>query len=120
MRKVAYFGTLGGGVCGHYPKVISGNFTDKELRDINKIDCDYTLRLFDGETKFLFFLYGPYTCFGMNASPDDKRGGCMTIVLFEGKAEEKEILNIIHETPFLKNQFDRLVKLKCISMPNIE
>ena len=36
-------------------------------------------------------------------SPDDKRGGSITIVLIEGKDTRKEILGAIETSSFLKN-----------------
>ena len=59
-------------------------------------------------------------CLAFPASPDDKRGGRITIVLIEGKdTSRKEILGAIETSSFLKKQFNRLCELYGVHMPQV-
>lgn len=110
MGRVAYFGTQG--CVGHYPLVISGLFTQEELREFNKVDCD-SFYSYVTEYKPTMFRFGKYTAVGFPASPDDERGGSKTVVFFDGDVTPNEIINVLRNNPFLKSQFNKLfVKYK--------
>ncbi|NDV63896.1 hypothetical protein [Bacteroides sp. 224] len=119
MKRVAYFGTQGGGVAGHYFTAIVGQFSREEEREVIRLDSDKTTAIFEGKRQFKFFDYGKYKCLALNASPDDKRGGSITIALVENATEYKEVLDAIETSNFMRNQFDRLVKITGIPMPQV-
>lgn len=116
MKRVAYFGTQGEGMTGHYFKAIVGNFTPDEIREIEQLDC-YTESIFNYKVKFEFFTYKNYMCFGIPVSPDDRRSGSKTIVCVEDESSCKEVLKIIGYFPFLKNQFNRISEIYGIERP---
>lgn len=119
-KRVAYFGTQGGGIPGHSFTAIVGEFSYEEEREVIRLDCDTTFKVFDGKRQFKFFNYGKYMCLAFPASPDDKRGGSITIVLIEGKdTSRKEILETIGTSSFLKKQFNRLCELYGVQMPQV-
>lgn len=115
MKRVAYFGTEGEGVTGHYFKAIVGDFTQDEIKEIEQLDC-YAESIFNGNIKFKFFTYKNYLCFGVPVSPDDKRGGSKTIALVENAAGRKEVLEVIESSPFLKIQFNRISEIYSIQI----
>ena len=119
-KRIAYFGTQGGGIPGHSFTAIVGEFSYEEEREVIRLDCDTTFKVFDGKRQFKFFNYGKYMCLAFPASPDDKRGGSITIVLIEGKdTSRKEILGAIETSSFLKKQFNRLCELYGVHMPQV-
>jgi hypothetical protein len=119
-KRVAYFGTQGGGIPRHSFTAIVGEFSYEEEREVIRLDCDTTFKVFDGKRQFKFFNYGKYMCLAFPASPDDKRGGSITIVLIEGKdTSRKEILETIGTSSFLKKQFNRLCELYGVQMPQV-
>ncbi len=91
------------GIPGHSFTAIIGEFSYEEEREVIRLDCDTTFKVFDGKRQFKFFNYGNICVLLFLQSPDDKRGGSITIVLIEGKDTRKEILGAIETSSFLKN-----------------
>lgn len=114
---MAYFGT--DGCPGHCFKAISGNFTQEEIYEFERIDCnDKFERLFHGKFCFKFFIYQyVFGCLAFNASPDDKRNGSKTVFFVEGAKNEKEVLYSLKNAPFVKHQFQKLAEIYSVEMP---
>lgn len=117
MKRVAYFGTQGSGEVGHYFIAIKGEFTYEEREEITRLDSYDTLNMFEGKRSFRFFRYGRYLGLAFPASPDDKRGGSITLVVVEKAETHKEVLDALKASEFVKSQFDRLSKIYDISIP---
>lgn len=105
-NKIAYFGTSHKG-SGHHFQAIKGEFSDEEILAIEKLD-GLIEEIFGSPYEAKFFRYLNYLGLAINASPDDERPGSKTIVLVKDGKSEDEILKVIDEYPFLKNQFDRV------------
>lgn len=119
MNRIAYFGTPGDGYIGHHFAAISGEFSREEGEYIEKLDGDDIQKIFKGKRNFCFFKYGNYIGLAFPASPDDKRGGSVTIALVENATDEGDVLKVIEDFPFLKRQFNRLCELYDVQMPKM-
>ena len=106
-RRVIYFGTEGHGRAGHYPLGINCELSQEEYEQIYKVDKLSP----DG-----FFLFDEFLGYGVPFSPDDKRGGCKTIVLVENGTED-EIIYCINNNEFLNRQFNRVKEMYNLNIP---
>lgn len=115
-KRVAYYGT--NGCPGHHFTAITGFFSEQEQRDLEKLDGLVQMK-FGREIMFKSFTYLKYLILAANVSPDDKRGDSITVVAVENADNEKEVIDIINDRPFLKDKFDRICDMYNINYNNL-
>lgn len=110
MDFLAYFGT-DGIISGHFLHVLESekpiSFEDNR-RLAYEIDGNpYLTSNLPYKTPGLLYRNG-ITYYGVTRSPDDKRAGCLTVLIWEGEHTESEVLSKINEYPLTKEQFNKL------------
>lgn len=110
MEFLAYFGT-DGIVTGHYLHILESEkpvSAEDNRRLAYEIDGNpYLMANLPYKTPALLHRNG-MTYYGVTRSPDDKRAGCLTVLIWEGEHNESEVLQKISEYALTKEQFNKL------------
>ncbi len=103
-KRICYFGTRG--KPGHFVYPIAGDFTRKEIENIEKID----LPIYHEAMKADGFIYGSLENFMFYAIPhsmDDKRLGCISAVFVEFATSSNDIRKAIMSNCELRVRFSK-------------
>ncbi len=103
-KRICYFGTRG--KPGHFAYPIAGDFTRKEIENIEKID----LPIYHEAMKADGFIYGSLENFMFYAIPhsmDDKRPGCISAVFVEFATSSNNIREAIMSNCELRVRFSK-------------
>lgn len=103
-NRICYFGTRGR--AGHFAYPIVGNFTEEEIKYIEKID----LPVYHEAMKADGFLYGVLDNFMFYAIPysmDDKRPGCVSAIFVENAKSSNDIREAIMNDAELRWRFGK-------------
>ena len=107
MAKIIYFGTEGNGKSGHYPIGIDEGLTREEYKIWSECDNQVWIdNIYKNPGRHLIKHNGiVYTNYAVPFSVDDDRGGSHTEVFWEGIHPENEIIELIKNNSFLRQQF---------------
>ena len=104
MAKIIYFGT--NGCSGHYPIGIDMALTGEEYDKWKECDNELWKFIRENPGHHLIQHHGEiYTNYGVPFSVDEDRVGDHTELFWEGIHSEKEIIELIKSSTFLKRQF---------------
>lgn len=107
MAKIIYFGTEGNGKAGHYPTGIDKGLTREECKIWSECDNEVWIdNIYKNPGRHLIKHNGiVYTNYAVPFSVDDDRSGSHTEVFWEGIHSENEMIELIKNNSFLKQQF---------------
>lgn len=107
MAKIIYFGTEGNGKSGHYPIGIDKCLTREEYKIWSECDNQVWIdNIYENPGRHLIKHHGVvYTNYAVPFSVDDDRGGSHTEVFWEGIHPENEMIELIKNNSFLRQQF---------------
>lgn len=103
-NRICYFGTRGR--AGHFAYPIVGNFTEEEIKYIEKIDHP----VYHEAMTTNGFLYGVLNNFMFYAIPyskDDKRPGCVSAIFVENAKSSRDIREAIMNDCELRWRFSK-------------
>ena len=107
MAKIIYFGTEGNGKAGHYPMGIDKCLTSEECKIWSECDNQVWIdNIYKNPGRHLIKHHGiVYTNYAVPFSADDERVGSHTEVFWEGVHAENEMIELIKNNSFLRQQF---------------